>query len=94
VKTDKTAKKKFKDFESALARLEEITAKLESGETSLEESISLYTEGVEIAGFCFQKLSEAEKKITILQKKNAELVEVPFEDEVTAEIEEEGDEVG
>lgn len=71
-------KKKPKDFESALARLEEITNRLESGEIKLEESIALYTEGVEIAAFCSQKLSEAEKKMTLLKEQNKSLVEVPF----------------
>ncbi|SYZ73793.1 Exodeoxyribonuclease 7 small subunit (modular protein) [Candidatus Zixiibacteriota bacterium] len=88
----KAAKKRFKDFESALNRLEEITGKLESGEATLEESIALYTEGVEIAAFCSQKLSEAEKKIMILKKKNAELVEVPFGDDGAEEIAESADE--
>jgi exodeoxyribonuclease VII small subunit len=72
-------KKNFKDFESALARLEEITGRLESGETKLEEAITLYTEGVEIAGFCSGKLAEAEKKITVLKELGKDLVEVPFE---------------
>ncbi len=75
-------KKKFKDFESAIARLEEITDRLESGEIKLEESIALYTEGVEIAAFCNLKISEAEKKITRLKEQNQELVEVPFDEEI------------
>ena len=74
-------KKKFKDFESAMARLEEITDQLESGEKKLEESIALYTEGVEIATFCNKKISEAEKKITKLKEQNKELIEVPFDEE-------------
>ena len=43
------AKKKYKDFESALERLEAVTDELESGEATLEQSIALYTEGLEIA---------------------------------------------
>ncbi len=82
------SEKKFKDFESALKRLEEITEKLESGETMLEESIQLYTEGVEIAGVCSQKLTEAEKKVKILKEKNQKLVEEFFDSEG---IEEEAD---
>ncbi len=74
-------KKKFKDFETAIARLEEITDQLESGEIKLEESIALYTEGVEIAEFCNKKISEAEKKITKLKEQNKELVEVPFDED-------------
>jgi exodeoxyribonuclease VII small subunit len=75
-----TAKKKYRDFESALTRLEEITEKLESGEAPLEESLALYSEGVEIARFCTGKLAEAEKKITILKEQGTKLVEVPLDD--------------
>ncbi len=63
-----SAKKEYKDFESAINRLDEITEQLESGELSLEDSIELYTEGVEIAGICNKKLTEAEGKIAKLTK--------------------------
>ena len=63
-----SGKKQYKDFESALARLEEIVGDLESGELSLEKSIALYTEGVEIAQVCDKKLTEAEGKIAQLTK--------------------------
>lgn len=77
-----TAKgKKYKDFESALARLEEITNLLESGDIKLEKSIALYSEGVEIAAFCNRQLTEANKKIMRLKELNKELVEVPFDEE-------------
>jgi exodeoxyribonuclease VII small subunit len=62
------AKKEYKDFESAIARLEEIVAALESGEHSLEESIALYSEGVTIAGICNKKLADAEGQIAKLSK--------------------------
>lgn len=61
-------KKEYKDFESAVSRLEEIVASLESGDLSLEESIALYTEGVEIAGICNRRLTEAEGQIAKLSK--------------------------
>lgn len=80
-----TAKKKFKDFESALERLEEITELLESGENSLEDSIAFYTEGLEIAKFCSQKLSEAEKKIKIIADRQGLMVEEDFESGVEEE---------
>lgn len=63
-----TAKKEYKDFESAMARLEEIVASLESGDLSLEKSLGLYSEGVTIADICNKKLSEAEGKIAKLSK--------------------------
>ena len=73
--------KKYKDFESALARLEEITNLLESGDVKLEKSIALYSEGVEIAAFCNKQLTEANKKIMRLKELNKELVEVPFDED-------------
>ena len=79
-----SAKKKFTDYETALSRLEEITELLESGEQSLEASIELYTEGLDIAKFCHDKLTEVEKKIKVIVEKNAEFYEEPFETETEA----------
>ena len=62
------AKKEYKDFESAMERLEEIVTALESGDYSLEKSIDLYSEGVKIAGVCNKKLADAEGKIAKLSK--------------------------
>jgi exodeoxyribonuclease VII small subunit len=73
-------KKKPKDYESAISRLEEITEKLETGDAKLEESISLYTEGLEIAKFCDHKLVEAEKKIKIITDKSGLLEERDFDE--------------
>jgi exodeoxyribonuclease VII small subunit len=76
-------KKKPRDFEAALERLEEITARLEQGQTPLEESIKLYTEGLEIARFCERKLAEAEKKIKIIRQQYSRFTEEDFDtDEV------------
>jgi len=72
-------KRTYKDFETALERLEEITGQLESGESKLEESLTLYSEGVEIAAFCSKTLSEADKKVTILKERNKQLFEESFE---------------
>ncbi len=74
-------KKKYRDFESAVERLEEITDQLEAGETSLEDSIKLYTEGLEIAQYCEKKLTEAQKKIKIVREKNDLLSEEEFDEE-------------
>lgn len=74
-----TAKKNYKDFESALTRLEELTELLEAGENTLEDSIKFYTEGLEIAKFCNEKLSEAEKKIKIIVDNQGSPVEKDFE---------------
>ena len=74
-------KKKPKDFESAIGRLEQITELMESGESSLEDSISLYTEGIELARFCNKQLSDTEEKIKMIAEENGLFTEVPFERE-------------
>jgi exodeoxyribonuclease VII small subunit len=50
-------------FEAALARLEEIAARLESGELPLEEAIALAEEGRQLSETCERQLTEAEGKI-------------------------------
>lgn len=60
--------KEYKDFESAMARLEEITTALEEGELTLEQSIALYKEGITIAAVCDTKLREAEGQIAQLSR--------------------------
>ncbi|KAF5041308.1 Exodeoxyribonuclease 7 small subunit [anaerobic digester metagenome] len=53
-------------FEQALARLDEITALLSNGSTSLEQSLSLYAEGAGLIESCTQQLNEAKTKIETL----------------------------
>ena len=72
-------KDKHKDYESAMGRLEEITELLENGETGLEDSIKLYTEGLEIARSCDKKLSDAEAKIKLVWQENGKFTEQLFE---------------
>lgn len=55
-------------FEEALARLEDIVRLLEQGESTLDESLTLFEEGVKLARFCSNKLDEAEGKIEIMIK--------------------------
>jgi exodeoxyribonuclease VII small subunit len=55
-------KKEIK-FETALQRLEYIVEQLESGETSLDESIKIFEEGNSLIKLCINKLNQAEKKI-------------------------------
>jgi exodeoxyribonuclease VII small subunit len=57
-----------KKFESALEELEEVVEQLESGELSLEDSLTAFEKGVGLVRFCNQKLNEVEKKIEMLVK--------------------------
>ena len=54
-------------FEAALKRLEEIVRKLESGEASLDESISLYAEGDRLKQQCEARLRDAQARIEKIQ---------------------------
>ncbi|HEY0447144.1 MAG TPA: exodeoxyribonuclease VII small subunit [Allosphingosinicella sp.] len=54
-------------FEQALKRLEEIVRKLESGEASLDESITLYGEGDRLKQQCEARLEAARAKIEKIQ---------------------------
>ena len=44
--------KKKQTFENSIKKLEDIVEKLESGEIDLEESVSLYEEGMKLKIFC------------------------------------------
>jgi exodeoxyribonuclease VII small subunit len=50
-------------FETALAELEEIVRKLERGEVSLEESITIYERGEALKKRCEELLRQAEARV-------------------------------
>lgn len=60
------------DFEKSLSSLEKIVQKLESGDISLEESISLFEEGMKNSLECKKALENARTKITDLTEFEAE----------------------
>jgi exodeoxyribonuclease VII small subunit len=55
--------KKDIKFEEALEKLAEINKKLESDEISLEDSVKLFKEGLELSKLCQKKLDEAKLEI-------------------------------
>jgi exodeoxyribonuclease VII small subunit len=69
------AKEKGKDkevkFEGGLKRLEEIVAKLESGNLPLDDSLKLFEEGVKLVRFCNERLADAQQKVELLTKDQA-----------------------
>jgi exodeoxyribonuclease VII small subunit len=70
------------DFETALKRLEEIVKKLESGDLTLDASLELFEEGIQLSRLCHVKLDQAERRVEILLKNNeGEQQAVPFETE-------------
>lgn len=71
------AKKKSEfSFEEKLARLEEVAGLLESEETGLDDSISLFEEGIKLSKECLNALQEAELKIRELKKQISDFKEV------------------
>ena len=59
------------NFEDSLMRLEQIAELLENENTPLEESISLFEEGIALKEICDQKLKKAKLKIEkIIKSKN------------------------
>ena len=69
-----------RSFEDAMLELENIVLKLEKGDTSLEESIANFQQGIELSRYCAAKLDEAEKKISILlQDEEGNLIEKDFD---------------
>lgn len=55
------------DFETALAQLENLVAKMESGTLPLDESLAVYEKGVELARICQRRLDHAEQQVKVLQ---------------------------
>ena len=55
-------------YEQALKKLENIINKLNEGSIPLDESISLYEEGIKLSEFCMKKLDDAKQKIINLNE--------------------------
>ncbi|MFH1708147.1 MAG: exodeoxyribonuclease VII small subunit [Planctomycetota bacterium] len=50
-------------YEDALAKIQEIAARLESGDMPLEESIKSYEQALKLIKTCYEALNKAEKKL-------------------------------
>ncbi len=55
-------------FEPLYARLEEVTALLEAGNLTLEQSIALYEEGMRLAQRCQALLADVEQRVQVLRE--------------------------
>ena len=54
-------------FESAMAELEQLVAKMESGELPLEASVAAYQRGSELVQYCAAQLERIEKQVKVLE---------------------------
>ena len=59
----------MKDFESKLNRLEEINSRINSSDIEIEEAMTIFEEGIKIAGSLQKELDKMERKVEILVNK-------------------------
>ncbi len=57
---------KKKSYEASFKRLEEIMSTLENSQLGLEESLSLFKEGIELYQKCRQQLTKAEDTLQVV----------------------------
>ena len=54
-------------FEEAMAELELLVAKMESGELPLEASVAAYQRGSELVKYCAAQLERVERQVKVLE---------------------------
>ena len=59
---------KKQTFETSLKELEKIVRRLEEGDSSLEDSLKLFEDGVKLSRECQERLNQAERRIEVLLK--------------------------
>lgn len=83
--TDSTTNSEIKNmsFEQAMSELDQVVAKLESGNAPLEQSIELYTRGTQLKARCELLLKDAQTKIEkiTLDEQKKPTGSVPFDSE-------------
>lgn len=72
--------KKDMKFEEALSLLEEKVRLLESGNISLDESLSAFEEAISLVKLCNSRLESAEAKVKILvESADGSITDKPFD---------------
>jgi len=56
-------------YEQAFSELEQIVAQMESGQMSLEDSLSAYKRGNALLEFCQKSLADVEQQVRILNER-------------------------
>ncbi len=67
------------DFETALAELEKLVEKMESGNQSLEQALQSFQRGIELTRACQQGLKEAEQRVEKLMQHNGVITAEPYQ---------------
>ena len=71
---------KEKTFEQALEELEIIVKELENGNAPLDAAIKKYTEAMNLAKICNEKLDNATKSVNKILKENGKLEDFSIEE--------------
>lgn len=66
------------NFEEEMKKLEQITAELEKGDLSLDESVKKFEEGIKLSKECNKILEDSEKRINILINNDGNITEENF----------------
>ena len=67
-------------FEEAIAQLEDLVRKLESGNLTLDDSLTAFEDAVKLVKFCNIKIESAEQKVKILMESaDGSVTDVPFD---------------
>lgn len=67
-------------FEAALTALEDRVRQLEAGDVSLEQALTLFEQGVELARTCHEQLEAAEERVASLVRGPQGIDERPLDD--------------
>jgi exodeoxyribonuclease VII small subunit len=70
------------DFEHSLDELEQLVARMEGGELSLDESLASFERGIGLFRHCQQSLQQAELRVRLLLDPDAPDSVEPFEPEL------------
>lgn len=77
-------KKAALDFEQSLSDLQQLVERLETGELSLEDSLSAFEQGIGLTRECQAALAQAEQKVQILLERDGQLQAAPFDADAPA----------
>ena len=55
-------------FEAALAELEELVGRMETGELPLQESLAVYKRGAALLAYCQSALKDAQQQVQVMEK--------------------------
>ena len=55
-------------FEAALAELEELVGRMETGELPLQQSLAAYRRGAELVAYCQAALKDAQQQVQVMEK--------------------------